>query len=394
MRFAHIADCHVGAWRDPLMKKLTHSVFEKAIDKIIKKDVDFLIIAGDLFNTAVPSIDSLRVVVRGLSRLREKNIRVYAIAGSHDFSPSGKTILHVLEEAELIIDVSKGQVNEESVVLEFTEDKKTKAKLTGIIGRRGSLDKHYYKNLNKESLEKEKGFKIFIFHTPIKEMCSGEFENTEYESINTLPKGFDYYAGGHLHIVKEFSNKDYPLVVYPGPLFPVNFSELERIRCGGIYFYEDGELKREEISVKEVKSIFINGEGKVPSQITEEILSEIKEVSDKIVLVRIEGKLSSGKTTDINFRDIIKKTHDEKAYFFMKNTTKLTSPEIEEPEINIVEAEDIERLVIKEYGEDEELIKSLFRILGEEIQEGERVYSYEERIIKEAWNLLEKKKLV
>jgi hypothetical protein len=49
-----------------------------------------------------------------------------------------------------------------------------------------------------------------------------------------FPKGFDYYAGGHIHIVSQQMLLSAP-VIYPGPLFPNNFSELEELHSGGFY---------------------------------------------------------------------------------------------------------------------------------------------------------------
>jgi len=68
---------------------------------VLKKKVDFILIAGDLFNTSLPGIDKLKLAVQKLKQLKDNNIPVYIIAGSHDFSPSGKTMLDVLENAGL-----------------------------------------------------------------------------------------------------------------------------------------------------------------------------------------------------------------------------------------------------------------------------------------------------
>ena len=105
MKFAHLADCHIGAWKDQRLRTVNLKSFVKAITICIEQKVDFILISGDLFNTAIPSIDSLKSTVKTLNRLKEQEILVYIIPGSHDFSPSGKTILDVLEEARLIKNV-------------------------------------------------------------------------------------------------------------------------------------------------------------------------------------------------------------------------------------------------------------------------------------------------
>ena len=71
MKFSHIADCHIGGWRDPKLKELNTQAFFEAVDTSIKKKVDFILIAGDLFNTALPGIDKLKDVVRKFKELKE-----------------------------------------------------------------------------------------------------------------------------------------------------------------------------------------------------------------------------------------------------------------------------------------------------------------------------------
>jgi len=135
MKFAHIADCHIGSWRDPKLKNSSTTAFLRAANRCIEKQVDFILISGDLFNTSFPPLDNLKFVAGKLRVLKEKNIPVYLIAGSHDFSPSGKTILSVLEEAGLVVNVFKGNVDENKKLhLKFVTDSKTGAKIVGIIG--------------------------------------------------------------------------------------------------------------------------------------------------------------------------------------------------------------------------------------------------------------------
>ncbi|MBI4151230.1 DNA repair exonuclease, partial [Candidatus Woesearchaeota archaeon] len=110
MKFAHIADVHLGGWREPALREANAQSFSACIDKIIEERVDFLLIAGDLFNTSVPPIDALKLAVQKLNEVKRATIPVYLIPGSHDASPSGKTMLDVLEEAGLFINVVKGDV--------------------------------------------------------------------------------------------------------------------------------------------------------------------------------------------------------------------------------------------------------------------------------------------
>lgn len=402
MKFAHLADCHIGSWRDPKLRDTSTLAFIKAIDKCIKEKVDFVLIAGDLFNTSFPRLDNLKNVVTKFKQLKDLNIPVYIVPGSHDYSPSGKTILDVLEEAGLFVNVFKGIVENGKLKLNFTVDKKTGAKITGILGKRGSLEKTYYEKLVTEHLEKENGYKIFLFHSGIDELKPKEMENIISQPLSLLPKGFDYYAGGHVHIVDDKEIESYGRIAYPGPLFPNSFSELEKLERGGFYIVEGDNVKWEPIQIFNVYKINIDCNHKTPEEIKNEILKEIKnkEFNNTIVLIRLHGILESGKPSDINFKEIFDAVYSKSAYFVMKSSHAVTSKEFDEIKTDARNVEDIESFLIKEHlgqiklenltlEKEEELIKNLMKILSTEKQEGERETDFNKRVLEEVSRVLE-----
>ncbi len=401
MKYAHLADLHLGSWRDQKMRSLSTEVFLKAIDDCFLKNVDFILFAGDLFNTSLPSLDTLKIVTKKLKELKDKGIPLYAIAGSHDFSPSGKTMLDVLENAGLLVNVCKGSVNQETkeLHLKFTEDKKTGAKITGILGRRGLLDKTYYQNLHRENLEKEEGYKIFMFHTTLTELKPKHMELIEAQPLSFLPKGFNYYAGGHVHHPTKLEQKDYGVLTYTGALFPNNFAELEKYGKGGYYIVEEEEITWIPLEVKKHLKFHLDCKHTTPENITIEILNFFsqKDLNDKLITIRLQGVLEKGKVTDINFKEIFSNLYERGAYFVMKNTSKLTSQEFSEIKISTHNPEDVEEEIIKEHLQqvklfDEEtelhLTKSLLKSLNTSKKEGETSNDFYERVKQEVNNLL------
>ncbi len=400
MKFAHLADCHIGGWRDPKLKNIAAQAFEKAIDTSIEKNVDFVVISGDLFNTSLPSIDGLKLAVKKLKELKDKNIAVYMIAGSHDFSPSGKTMLDVLENAGLAINVAKGEEVDGKLKLNFTVDEKTGAKITGLLGKRGGLERGYYEGLLKEGLEKEEGYKIFLFHSLLSELKPKDMEKVDSQPLSLLPKNFNYYAGGHPHIVKDAKIDGYGTIAYPGPLFPNNFLELEKLGNGGFYIVEDDKVEFEPIQIYNTFNIKIESNHKTPEQITSEIMDQIKgkEFNDTIVTIRVSGVLESGKPSDINFKDIFEKLYEKSAYFVMKNTNALVAKEFEEIKIDAKNVEDVEDKIIQEHlgqikvdgldvGKEDELTKELMKVLSLE-RGDEKVADFEKRIKDEVNKLI------
>lgn len=401
MKFAHMADCHIGSWRDPKLKDISTIAFRKAIDRCIDENVDFVLIAGDLFNTSLPRIDNLKDAVSALKRLKEEGIPVYLIPGSHDYSPSGKTMLDVLENAGLFINVVKGEEINGNLKLHFTIDQKTGAKITGMLGKRLSLEREYYKALDTESLEKQEGYKIFMFHSGIDELKPDDMQNVITQPLSLLPKNFNYYAGGHVHIVKEARIDGYGAIAYPGPLFPNSFSELEKLETGGFYIIEDSKLIWHSIPVYNICKIIMDCNNKSPEKVYSEIIDEIKdkEFFNTIVLIRLFGSLGSGKPHDLDFKDIFAKLYSKSAYFVMKNTNQLTAKEFEEIKIDAKSAEDAEEAIIKEHlgqirikdldlGKEEALIKQIMQTLATEKQEGETNPDFEKRIKDEMSRIL------
>ena len=85
MKFLHTADWHVGKTlkgRSRLDEQ--RAVLGQIIGHAREHDVDAVLIAGDLYDTAAPSPDAQQLVVQALLALRDTGAKVIAIAGNHD----------------------------------------------------------------------------------------------------------------------------------------------------------------------------------------------------------------------------------------------------------------------------------------------------------------------
>jgi len=404
MKFAHLADCHIGGWREEKLKELTIESFRSAINICIKENVGFIVISGDLFNTALPSIEILKEVASILDKLKQKDISVYIVPGSHDFSPSGKTMLDVLEKAGLCKNVVEIEDFGERIKLKFTVDDKTNVKIAGLFGRKGTLEKSYYDILDKRNLEEESGFKIFILHTGLTEFMPKTLEKVESQSVSLLPKNFNYYAGGHIHYIFNKKEEDFGLIAFPGPLFPNNFKELEELKHGGFYIINDKlEMKYVPIKLREVLSFKFDANDKTPDELEKEILSSIKDFKDKIVTLRVEGVLKSGKPNDIDFKEILLRLQD--SFVVLKNTNKLSTKEFEALEVETGNIEEIETKIVKSHlsqikvkgfteDKEEKLVHDLLEQFNLEKDEDEKNLDFENRLtdliikalnVKEIW---------
>ena len=398
MRFAHLADVHIGAWRDTRMKQKVIEAFCAAMQRIKDEHLDFVIIAGDLFHTALPPIDHIRIVVQQLRALKDTGIPVYVIAGSHDYSPGGKTMLDVLEEARLVTNVMRGTVEDKKLHLRFTQDPKTGAKLCGIIGKAGMLDQRYYEMLDRSPLEVEGGAKIFLFHTAITEFTPEDFKDMKMMPLSYLPKGFDYYAGGHVHY-RYTADMGSAKLVFPGPVFPANFKELEDLQHGSFVLVDDGKPEVIPIPGNPVISISVDLTGKTVPVIQEEMAAQAKGVQDAIIAIRLTGRLHEGRLSDIDLKGFIDELYERGAYFVMRNTSGVQLDSFEAVRVDASSKETIERRIIEEHAEREgfagaddkaALIVEMMQSLAQEKDEAEKTADFEERTVHDAYSVVER----
>jgi DNA repair exonuclease SbcCD nuclease subunit len=94
VRFVHAADLHLGSpletrgaespelQRD--LRDATYTAFERIVDVTIEEDVDFLLIAGDLYDRKNRSVRANEFLAEQFERLEAVDIPVYVIYGNHD----------------------------------------------------------------------------------------------------------------------------------------------------------------------------------------------------------------------------------------------------------------------------------------------------------------------
>tara|TARA_Y100000310_G_scaffold345677_1_gene468175 strand:+ start:5598 stop:6746 length:1149 start_codon:yes stop_codon:yes gene_type:complete len=381
MKFTHLADCHLGGWKLPELDLLNFQSFKIAIEKSIKEQVDFVLIAGDLFDSAYPPIDTLKNAFREFRKLKESGIPCFIIAGSHDYSVSGKTFLDVLEKAGLCKNVTIYEQREDKIMLLPTIYKNVA--IYGYPGKKSSLEVDELEHIK---LQDAPGmFKILMLHTAIKDAVP----NIPMKSVNQdlLPKT-DYLALGHLHINYNRKNR-----VYSGPTFPNNLSELEELKCGSFYIYESGIPQRQEIKLKEF--VVVNMKVTNTLEATEQILSQLQKenLKDKIVIVKLYGIVEQGRISDIDFQRIESYVRENQAYTFLKTTTRLHTPQ-QEMKMDISDSENLESQIIKKFESSHpskfnSSISPIIKALQIEKLEDEKVMVFQDRLISESKKILE-----
>jgi DNA repair exonuclease SbcCD nuclease subunit len=152
-----------------------------------------------------------------------------------------------------------------------------------------------------------------MFHSAVAE-CNAEFALTSGAiSASQLPKGFSYYASGHVHS-RCFVERSGRTIGFPGPTFGSDYRDLESSAQGerkGFFMIEfSGDRitgnKFIEASSPEIMLKEYDASGRSSQKAGEDLegIASSEGVKGKIFLLKIVGELSSGNPGDIDFPKI------------------------------------------------------------------------------------------
>jgi len=285
--FVHAADLHLGYAQYGLEARREDfdKAFQELVDRVIELKPDFMIIAGDLFHQARPSNVTLENAIRNFSRLREAEIPVLTVDGSHDSAPNIITgsILNPLDSAGLIYHLPrhegacwrKPDCCYVYGVPNFRTRRKTEESLPVFMEQ------------NKQSPDPSL-FNIFVFHMAL-DLPSIKPPYIEAEAPPELiPEGFNYYAAGHVHEPYKDKFKD-GLLIYSGCVETVDYAEA-KIRKG---FYhvkvnEKGMASPEFIELEPQRRFVVLEQdftGMNPAKITELATQLVKGADEDGVII-------------------------------------------------------------------------------------------------------------
>ena len=413
-KFAHMADVHIGAHDDKRLIELEKEAFYESIDICVRKKVDFIIIAGDFFDDPIPKNEIVKNVILKLRELKEKsNIPVYVLYGSHDYIRGGTSMIDLLDAAGLIVKISDykniKEDNQGKKILNIIKDNKTGTKLVGISARKNGAEKEYFEKLNVEYLEKQDGFKIFVFHSGIQELLEHAPFAKECVPIEWFPKGFNYYAGGHIHQNKEEYNmkaKGYENIIIPGPLFigwgSRDYEDVSNGEKRGFYIVSCEENKVMENGIEFIKTDKLQGKHmpfnvarRSAEQANDEIIEEINNLKvedDTLITVRISGELSSGKPSDIDDWEFQKLLAEKGTIDPIFLTPKVTTKEYQKIQVTNedktkIEEELLEKNIINVKSKDEMLKEEKGVNLANELLKLLKTQSKKDGVIESALTL-------
>ncbi len=358
MLFAHLSDVHLGFQKHESLQKIEQQVFEKCLDECITRKVDFILIPGDLFHVNIPEMRVQKFAFAKFRQVYDAGIPIYVVYGSHDFSPVANSVIDLLAEIGYITKVTRATSHENNTIsLECIVDEKTRVKITGLSGLKVGKDREWYEKLDRDSLEAESGFKIFLFHGGILDMKTDTGMDGDQMPLSLLPKGFSYYAGGHMHKFNHQSFDGYSNVVYPGTPFAGYHADLEDNANGQkrgfvLVEFEDvvKSVKFVEIENTLYEIIKVDANNRKAESINQELLEKTRDIdpTNKVVIITVKGEMATGKTADVDISTIRDELNSRNAMVVNVSKNGLTSKEYSITEAKGNNKEEIETNVFSE----------------------------------------------
>jgi DNA repair protein SbcD/Mre11 len=210
-RFVHAADLHLdsplrGLEADPaapaeLIRGATRKALGRLVDFAIRENVDFVLIAGDIYDGDWPDFGTGLFFAAQMRRLTVENIPVFAIRGNHD---AANRMTRALRMPHVTV---------------FGHDKAHTCRLEEIgvaIHGQSFADQAVTDDLSRSYPNPISGlFNIGLLHTS----AEGYAAHVRYAPCD-LPRlkshGYDYWALGHVHERQELATD--PWIVFPGNL--------------------------------------------------------------------------------------------------------------------------------------------------------------------------------
>ena len=120
MKFLHTSDWHVGkTLKGQSRLDEQRAVLAEIIEIATREAVDAVLIAGDLYDTAAPTADAQRLVVKALLALRATGAEVIAIAGNHDHAGTFEAYRPLMAAAGISL-VGQARPADQGGVITFT----------------------------------------------------------------------------------------------------------------------------------------------------------------------------------------------------------------------------------------------------------------------------------
>ena len=299
MKLAVMSDFHLGYAYNTERREDSFIQADEALQLAQEQKVDAILIAGDIFDSRLPSPD---ILGRAISLFKKFNeIPIIAIHGTHE--RRGKDLINsvqLLEKAGLL-----KHLHCNNIVLDINGQKLAVYGMSGVPEdyARVVLEKYHPQPI-------EGAINVFMLHQSLEPfLYTGQSKSTL--NLTDLPHGFDLIVGGHMHWNEE---KEYGggKFIIPGSTILTQMRKIESEKPKGVYIYETKSLTFIPLKTSRkfyYKKLFF--ENAKTSEVFDKVriaLQNFETVSKKpIVRLILTGTLEKGfSSSDISFSELEK----------------------------------------------------------------------------------------
>lgn len=238
MRLLHLADLHLGKRVNEFsMLKDQEHILEQVLMLACTQKADGVLVAGDVFDKTVPSVEAVSLLDNFLTKLSGYHIPVYIISGNHDSAQRLSFGAQLIEKSAIYVageylgEVKKvceedafGPVN--IYLLPFIKPAQVRA-----VWKEEAQEIETYQDavsfvLQKTQIDKSKR-NILVAHQFVSGAAVCDSEERSVGGLDQIAvscfDGFDYVALGHLHGPQSVGCET---VRYAGTLLKYSFSEI------------------------------------------------------------------------------------------------------------------------------------------------------------------------
>ncbi|MGN0633552.1 MAG: exonuclease SbcCD subunit D [Oscillospiraceae bacterium] len=239
MRFLHTSDWHLGAMdADRSLSDDQRFFIDKICEVITEKNIDAVLLAGDVFDRSVPSAEAIKLYDLAMTKIcLELHVPVLCIAGNHDGAERLSSCCELLEAAGLHIVGSLAREpkkvsfdDSEVYFLPWITEEKVKSVYPEEREKVSSLEDAYKIAVGKmkNTFDPDKRH-ILISHSFITDSETSTSDRAAEIGFATQVSagvfdGFDYVALGHLHKPQNVNER----IRYSGTPMPYSFGKEEK----------------------------------------------------------------------------------------------------------------------------------------------------------------------
>lgn len=261
MRFLHLADLHLGKKVNEFsMIEDQKYILKQILNIIDEKEVEAVLIAGDVYDKSVPSAEAVILLDDFLNNLAKRQLKTFIISGNHD-SPERVGFGADIMSLAGIYMAKPFSGAPEKVTL---SDKSGKINIYMLPFIKPAIVKHFYKDeevatyedamelVMKNTKIDKRQRNILIAHQYVSGATRCDSENMPIGGIDEVSaknfEGFDYVALGHLHGPQHIEKET---IRYAGTPLKYSFSEINHKKSALIVdVKKKGDVEFEKIPLK------------------------------------------------------------------------------------------------------------------------------------------------